>query len=98
MPARSSLSARPARSWRIRVSRRPILALSLSIDGVDAGYGAVKALRGVSMRVEAGDTVALLGTNGKGKRTLIKRIMGMVRPTRGTVSLSLDGKSHDLTR
>jgi branched-chain amino acid transport system ATP-binding protein len=74
------------------------LALSLAIDGVDAGYGAVKALRGVSLKVETGETVALLGTNGNGKSTLIKAIMGLVRPTRGSVSLSIDGSSHDLTR
>jgi branched-chain amino acid transport system ATP-binding protein len=74
------------------------LALSLAIDGLDAGYGAVKALRGVSMRVDAGETVALLGTNGNGKSTLIKCVMGMVRPTRGGVSLTIDGKAHDLTK
>jgi branched-chain amino acid transport system ATP-binding protein len=74
------------------------LALSLSIDGVDAGYGAVRALRGVSLQVETGETVALLGTNGNGKSTLIKAIMGLVRPTRGSVSLSIDGNRHDLTR
>jgi len=74
------------------------LALSLAIDGVDAGYGAVKALRGVSLKVETGETVALLGTNGNGKSTLIKAIMGLVRPTRGSVLLSIDGSSHDLTR
>jgi branched-chain amino acid transport system ATP-binding protein len=74
------------------------LALSLAIDGVDAGYGAVKALRGVSLKVETGETVALLGTNGNGKSTLIKAIMGLVRPTRGSVALSIDGSSHDLTR
>lgn len=74
------------------------MALSLSIDGVDAGYGAVKALRGVSLQVETGETVALLGTNGNGKSTLIKAIMGLVRPTRGGVSLSIDGNRHDLTR
>ena len=74
------------------------MALSLSIDGVDAGYGAVKALRGVSVQVETGETVALLGTNGNGKSTLIKAIMGLVRPTRGSVSLSIDGNRHDLTR
>jgi branched-chain amino acid transport system ATP-binding protein len=74
------------------------LALSLSIEGLDAGYGAVKALRGVSMRVESGETVALLGTNGNGKSTLIKCVMGLVRPARGSVSLSIDGKAHDLTR
>lgn len=74
------------------------MALSLSIEGLDAGYGAVKALRGVSMHVENGETVALLGTNGNGKSTLIKCVMGLVRPTRGSVSLTIDGKAHDLTR
>ncbi|WP_425110051.1 ABC transporter ATP-binding protein [Bradyrhizobium sp.] len=78
--------------------RRPILAFSLSIEGLDAGYGAVKALRGVSMRVNAGETVALLGTNGNGKSTLMKCVMGLVRPTRGKVLLTIDGKQHDLTR
>jgi branched-chain amino acid transport system ATP-binding protein len=74
------------------------LALSLSIEGLDAGYGAVKALRHVSLSVAGGETVALLGTNGNGKSTLIKCIMGLVRPTRGSVSLSMDGQTHDLTR
>jgi branched-chain amino acid transport system ATP-binding protein len=74
------------------------LALSLVIEGLDAGYGAVKALRGVSLHVDAGETVALLGTNGNGKSTLMKCIMGLVRPSRGSVSLSIDGKAHDLTK
>jgi branched-chain amino acid transport system ATP-binding protein len=74
------------------------LALSLSIEGLDAGYGAVKALRHVSLNVASGETVALLGTNGNGKSTLIKCIMGLVRPSRGSVSLSIDGQVHDLTR
>jgi branched-chain amino acid transport system ATP-binding protein len=74
------------------------LALRLSIEGLDAGYGAVKALRGVSMRVENGETVALLGTNGNGKSTLIKCVMGLVRPARGSVSLVIDGTAYDLTK
>jgi branched-chain amino acid transport system ATP-binding protein len=74
------------------------LALSLAIKGLDAGYGAVRALRNVSLDVEAGETVALLGTNGNGKSTLMKCVMGLVRPRRGTVTLSIDGKTHDLTR
>jgi len=73
------------------------LALSLAIEGLDAGYGAVKALRGVTLHVEAGETVALLGTNGNGKSTLMKCIMGLVRPDRGRLSLTIDGKAHDLT-
>jgi branched-chain amino acid transport system ATP-binding protein len=56
------------------------LALSLAIRDLDAGYGAVKALRGVSLDVAFGETVALLGTNGNGKSTLMKCVMGMLRP------------------
>ena len=74
------------------------MALSLVINDLHAGYGAVKALRGVSLHVEAGETVALLGTNGNGKSTLMKCIAGLVRPQRGGVSLTIDGTAHDLTR
>ena len=74
------------------------MALELGLRDVDAGYGAVRALHGVSVNVKGGTTVALLGTNGNGKSTLMKCIMGMVRPTRGSVTLAMDGKTHDLTR
>jgi branched-chain amino acid transport system ATP-binding protein len=74
------------------------LALELNIRDVDAGYGAVRALHGVSLSVKAGETVALLGTNGNGKSTLMKCVMGMVRPTRGSVMLTLENQKHDLTR
>ena len=74
------------------------MALSLAIKDLDAGYGAVKALRGVTLHVEAGETVALLGTNGNGKSTLMKCIAGLVRPQRGSLSLTIDGNAHDLSR
>jgi branched-chain amino acid transport system ATP-binding protein len=74
------------------------LALSLAINDLDAGYGAVKALRGVTLNVEAGETVALLGTYGNGKSTLMKCIAGLVRPWRGAMTLTIDGHAHDLTR
>ena len=72
--------------------------LELKIESVDAGYGAVRALHGVSVTISQGETVALLGTNGNGKSTLMKCVMGMVRPTRGSVVLSIDDRKHDLTR
>ena len=72
--------------------------LRLEIRDVDAGYRAVRALHGVSMAIAQGETVALLGTNGNGKSTLMKCVMGMVRPTRGSIVLELDGERHDLTR
>jgi len=74
------------------------LALSLSVQGVDAGYGAVRALHGITLSIGEKETVALLGTNGNGKSTLMKCVMGMVRPSKGAITLSLDGASHDLTR
>jgi branched-chain amino acid transport system ATP-binding protein len=74
------------------------LALSLAISELDAGYGAVKALRGVSLNVESGETVALLGTNGNGKSTLMKCVAGLVRPQRGSLKLTIDGTAYDLAR
>jgi branched-chain amino acid transport system ATP-binding protein len=74
------------------------MSLELRIENVDAGYRAVRALHGVSISVSQGETVALLGTNGNGKSTLLKCVMGMVRPTQGSVLLELDGARHDLTR
>ncbi|HEX9396000.1 MAG TPA: ABC transporter ATP-binding protein [Burkholderiales bacterium] len=74
------------------------MALELAIDGIDAGYGAVRALHGVSISLQEKETVALMGTNGNGKSTLMKCIMGMVRPTRGSVVLTLEGKDFDLTK
>jgi branched-chain amino acid transport system ATP-binding protein len=50
----------------------------------------------VSLTVNAGETVVLLGTNGNGKSTLMKCIMGMVRPSAGTVIVEIDGTKHDL--
>jgi branched-chain amino acid transport system ATP-binding protein len=74
------------------------LASRILVRDVDAGYGNVRVLHGVSLEVREGETVALLGTNGNGKSTLIKCIMGMVRPERGEIALETDGGRVDLTR
>jgi len=74
------------------------LALELTIRDVDAGYGAVRALQGISVSVQEKETVALLGTNGNGKSTLMKCVMGMVRPSKGSIELKIESKTHDLTR
>src|SRR5690349_24968255 len=50
------------------------------------------------MHVQSGETVALLGTNGNGKSTMMKCIAGLVRPQRGSLSLTIDGTTHDLAR
>jgi branched-chain amino acid transport system ATP-binding protein len=72
------------------------LANSLAITGLDAAYGSVRALEDVSLTVEAGETVVLLGTNGNGKSTLMKCVMGMLRPAAGTITAEIDGRHHDL--
>ena len=72
------------------------MANSITVAGVDAGYGSVRVLHDVSLRVEDGETVVLLGSNGNGKSTLIKCITGIVTPSRGTISLERDGASTDL--
>jgi branched-chain amino acid transport system ATP-binding protein len=55
----------------------------LTIEGLTARYGQITALADVSLRVEAGEAVALLGSNGAGKSTLMKTIMGLVAPVAG---------------
>jgi branched-chain amino acid transport system ATP-binding protein len=73
------------------------LAASLAITGLEASYGVAPILRGVSLSVADGETVALLGTNGNGKSTLMKSVMGMVRPTAGSIIATIDGIAHELT-
>ena len=71
------------------------MANSITIESLDAGYGAVRVLNGVSMHIASGETVALLGTNGNGKSTLMKSIMGIVRPSAGAIIAEIDGHQYD---
>lgn len=68
----------------------------LTLTGVEAGYGVVRVLHGVTVEVRGGEMVVLLGTNGNGKTTLIRTIFGLVRPTRGEIRLDWDGQSINL--
>jgi branched-chain amino acid transport system ATP-binding protein len=72
------------------------LASSIIIAGVHAGYGHVRVLEDVSLNVGGGETVVLLGTNGNGKSTLMKSILGIVRPSAGSIEVNIDGERHDL--
>ena len=73
------------------------MASSLTLTGIHAAYGAVRVIDDVSVKVGAGETVVLLGTNGNGKSTLMKCIMGIVRPREGSIVADIDGVRHDLT-
>ncbi len=68
----------------------------LVIENISAGYGSVQVLHGVSLEVESGETVVLLGTNGNGKSTLLKSVMGLITPTQGNISVEIDGRKTDL--
>jgi branched-chain amino acid transport system ATP-binding protein len=73
------------------------LGSSLTVTGLDAGYGAVSVLSDVSVRAGDGETVVLLGTNGNGKTTLMRCITGQIVPARGRIVAEIDGEQHDLT-
>ena len=72
------------------------MASSLTIEKIDAAYGAVRVLEDVSLSVNGGETVVLLGTNGNGKSTLMKCVMGIVKPVAGRIIAEIDGEKHDL--
>ena len=69
---------------------------SLSITKLSAGYGQVRVIEDLSMEVRSGETVALLGTNGNGKSTLMRCVMGLLAPSAGSIKLEIDGITHEL--
>ena len=64
----------------------------LELKAVDAGYGTFQALFGVNLEVKAGEAVGVIGPNGAGKTTLMRVISGLIRPTRGTITM----EGHDV--
>ena len=60
----------------------------LELNGVETYYGTIRALKGVSLEVRAGEIVTLLGANGAGKTTTLRSINGLNRPRRGTITFA----------
>jgi branched-chain amino acid transport system ATP-binding protein len=71
------------------------LSALLRIEGLAVSYGSVPAVDGVDLEIEPGELRVILGANGAGKTTIIKTIMGLLKPQRGTIRF--DGE-HDLVR
>ena len=67
---------------------------ALEFCGVSAGYGRATVLRGVSLTVPQGKTVALLGANGAGKTTLLRTAAGLLRPSAGEIRLGDERVEH----
>jgi len=80
-------------------SEAPVL---LSLKGIEAGYGRIRALHGIDLEVRAGEIVTLLGSNGAGKTTTLKTISGLVRATAGSVIFNgeelVGKKASDIAR
>jgi len=57
----------------------------LEVDGIDASYGRIRALQGISLHVNEGEIVTLIGGNGAGKTTTLRAISGLVKPTKGAI-------------
>ena len=74
----------------------------LELRDIDVFYGEVQALRGVSLKVEAGRIVTLIGANGAGKSTTLRTISGLLRPNRGTIrfdGMEVGGtEPHEITQ
>jgi branched-chain amino acid transport system ATP-binding protein len=68
----------------------------LEVDGIDAGYGPQPVLRGLSVAIEQGSFVALVGPNGHGKTTLLRTLSGLLKPSRGEIRF--EGKRIDRLR
>nr|BBH92260.1 ABC transporter ATP-binding protein [Thermogemmatispora argillosa] len=81
---RRGMSMKVRAAAALTQSPQPVICL----DQVTKSYGTVQALRGVSLRIEAGESVALLGPNGAGKTTAISLMLGLLRPSTGRVLLN----------
>ena len=58
----------------------------LTLENVSVNYGAIEALRGITLRVEKGEVVTLIGANGAGKTTTLRTITGLLEPTKGKIT------------
>ena len=72
----------------------------LKVDQLEVAYGNIKAIKGISLEVNKGEIVTLIGSNGAGKSTTLRAISGLLKPKSGTISFEgdrIDGKEgHEI--
>ena len=87
-----------AKGQMANVGQQPLL----TVRDLEVCYGAISALQGVSVDINAGEIVTLIGSNGAGKTTLLRAISGLLRPTEGKMVFSPGGTAgkagHELNR
>ncbi len=69
-----------------------------SVSNLEVCYGVISALQDVSLHIDAGEIVTLIGSNGAGKTTLLRAVSGLLKPQRGQISWNEGGAQVDLTR
>src|SRR5713226_5589306 len=74
-----------------RTSGLRSLPMLLSVSNLSVSYGAIRALHDVSLQIDRGEIVALIGSNGAGKSTLLRTISGLLRPTAGSILWDVPG-------
>jgi len=78
------------------------VSAALSIEDLRVSYGGIQAVRGISLRVEKGEIVSLIGANGAGKTSTLKAIVQLVKPTSGVIDVAgrsvLDLRTHEVVR
>ncbi len=72
--------------------------IGIKLDHVTVSIGTIKVLNGISLSMEPGESIAVIGRNGAGKTTLVRTIMGLIKPSEGTIYFNIDGSSIDLHR
>jgi ABC-type branched-subunit amino acid transport system ATPase component len=79
------LAGEPA-AGTVSATDRSSAAPLLTVRGIDAAYGKVRILHGVSLEIRAGEIVSIIGPNGAGKSTVLKAVMGILKPAEGEIS------------
>lgn len=70
------------------------MTMAIAADGLVRSFGTVRAVDGVSFEVGEGEVFGLLGHNGAGKTTLVNQVVGLLRPTSGTIRIDEIGRAH----
>ena len=89
------MTAEPLRRPPRRPPARRPATLLLKLDDVHTYYGQIHALQGVTIEVNRGEIVTLIGANGAGKTTTLKTICGLLHPRQGTVTFDGTGRLED---